>query len=68
MKPIGQGETDQFKKNTALNKLQNKEYLGVSFENHSITFKSLKGKGEVKEYKFPDVVITDDFDNKLLYD
>lgn len=68
MKPIGKGETDQFKQLTAENKYQNKEYVGCSYESHTVAFKDLKSSGRLKEFKYPDVVATDEFDNKRLYE
>ena len=68
MKPIGKGETDQFKKDSAVNPYQNKEYVGANYDSHSIAFQDLKSKGKLIEYKFPDIVATDDFDNKRVYE
>ena len=68
MKPVGVGETDQFKKDTLENKYQNKEYVGCSQEKHSITFKDLKQKNKIINYTFPDLVATDEYDNKRMYE
>lgn len=68
MKPIGMGETDQFKQNTAKNEYQNKEYIGCSYENHSVAFKDLARKDRVISFTYPDIVAPDDFDNKRIYE
>lgn len=69
MKPIGVGETDQFKKDSMVNPYQNKEYVGCSYENHSVTFKDMKTKNKKEiNYNFMDMVATDEFDNKRLFE
>ena len=68
MKPIGQGETDQFKTQTNENLYQNKEYVGSSYEDHCVTFRDLKRKNQLIKYNYPDIVATDDFDNKRVYE
>lgn len=42
--------------------------MGCSNEKHSITFRDLKKKNKETVYTFPNIVATDDFDNKKMYE
>lgn len=66
MKPVGVGEVDEQKKLTLENKYKNKEYVGCSHEKHCVTFKDL-GTGKILNYDWPDLVATDDYDNKRMF-
>ena len=42
--------------------------MGASYEDHNIMFRDLKGKNRAHNYNYPDVVATDDFSNKRMFD